>query len=492
MLKYRRRKTWKNHTGNQRVEPLRIYRPQSLDEVVRIIRDAEHLGCTVRAVGSGHSWSDVALTTGFLIETNALSRILPLEEDLLRPAAASASLVRTEAGIRLRELNQHLDGQGLALSNMGGYDAQTVAGVMMTSTHGSGIRYGPLSSFARSIDLVASGGRLFRFEPSQGITDPERFATAHPEWTLCQDDAWFNAVSVGMGCLGIVYAVTLAVEPAYWLDEVRTMSTWSVVRGELEDGSVLEENRHYEVYFNPYRVGGSDAKCLVTRRNLCPQPDGRPKNRRQRNLLTQISAGIRLIPWLINAFMDFWPKITPKFLDQALKLLVDNGYADKSYRVLNIGGPNHLPAYSSEIGVPVDERRLHIQAVETIMNIAERYCQAGSVYHTAPVSLRFVRASAAFLSMMYGQTTMMIELILMTDTEGGYELLGAYEEALYALGGRPHWGQVNYLSGGDQFLTNLYPEYPRWAKVHAELNQSRVFDSPFSKRVGIARSTFVP
>jgi D-arabinono-1,4-lactone oxidase/FAD binding domain-containing protein len=491
-MKYRRRKTWTNHTGNQRVEPLRIYRPRTPEEIVRIILEAERIGCTVRAVGSGHSWSDVALTTGFLLETNDLGRILSLEEELLRPDAPTGRLVRTEAGIRLRELNAHLDRRGLALSNMGGYDAQTVAGVMMTSTHGSGIRFGPLSSFARSIDLIASGGRLLRIEPTNGITDPAKFAAHRPEWVLCQDDEWFNAVCVGMGCLGVLYAVTLEVEPAYWLDEVRTMSTWSAVRTDLEKGAVLQDNRHYEVYFNPYSVGGAEPKCLVTTRNLCPQPDGRPKNRRRRNFFTQFSAGIRLIPWLINAVVDFWPAITPRFLDQALKLLADRGYADKSYRVLNIGGPNHLPAYSSEIGIPVDSRRLHIQAVETIITIAEQYRRTGQVYHTSPVSLRFVRSSAAFMSMMHGHTTMMIELILMTDTEGGFELLGTYEEALYGLGGRPHWGQVNYLSGGDQFLTSVYPQYPRWAKVHAALNESRVFDSPFSKRVGIARSTFVP
>ncbi|MGH7526822.1 MAG: D-arabinono-1,4-lactone oxidase [Gemmatimonadales bacterium] len=491
-MRYRRRKTWSNHTGNQRVEPLRIYRPRSLDEVVEIVREAEQIGSTVRAVGSGHSWSDVALTTGLLVETKDLSRVLSLEPELLRPGVPEERLVRVEAGMRLRELNAYLDEERLALANMGGYDAQTVAGVMMTSTHGSGVGFGPLSSFARSIDLVASGGRLYRIEPANGITDRAKLAAARPGWLLCQSDEWFDAVSVSMGCLGILYAVTLAVEPAYWLDEVRTLSTWSKVRADLEKGDVLRTNRHYEVYVNPYRVGGSEPKCLVTTRNPCQQPDGRPKHRRRRNLLAQASAGVRLVPWLLNVVFDARPKITPKILDLALKALVDKGYADKSYRVLNIGGPNHLPAYSSEIGVPVDDRRLHIRAVETIMDIAERYCRTGLVYHTSPISLRFVGPSNAFLSMMYGRTTMMIELIQMTDTEGGLELLRAYEEALYALGGRPHWGQVNYLAGGREFLSRMYPEYPRWAKVHGELNASRVFDGNFSKRVGISGSSFVP
>jgi hypothetical protein len=81
----------------------------------------------------------------------------------------------------------------------------------------------------------------------------------------------------------------------------------------------------------------------------------------------------------------------------------------------------------------------------------------------------------------------MIELIQMTRTEGGFELLAAYEEALYDLGGRPHWGQVNTLTGSHDLVRSLYPRYDDWLEIHGELNASRVFDSPFSKRAGISR-----
>ena len=137
MLTFQTRGRWRNHTGNQSVEPLRIYRPATLAEVREIVRTAEADGTTVRAVGSGHSWSDVALTTGYLVRTDRLSR--PLEVDCPRPDWDGAPLVRVEAGMRIRALNQLLADRGLALTQMGGYDAQTVAGVVSTSTHGSGI-----------------------------------------------------------------------------------------------------------------------------------------------------------------------------------------------------------------------------------------------------------------------------------------------------------------------------------------------------------------
>ena len=63
------RQTWRNHLGNQSIDPLRIYEPRSIGDVVAIVRAAEEAGVTTRAVGSGHSWSDVALTDGFLMKS---------------------------------------------------------------------------------------------------------------------------------------------------------------------------------------------------------------------------------------------------------------------------------------------------------------------------------------------------------------------------------------------------------------------------------------
>jgi hypothetical protein len=178
-------------------------------------------------------------------------------------------------------------------------------------------------------------------------------------------------------------------------------------------------------------------------------------------------------------------------IDQAMTGLADADYTNVSYRVLNIGAANRLPAYSCEIGVPIDERGLHIGAVERIFEVAARHRDEGNVYQSSPISLRFVHASDAYLSMMNGRDTMMIELIMLTHTEGGFELLADYEEELYAFGGRPHWGQVNTLTGSDGLVASMYPRFRNWLEVHGTLNASGVFDSPFSKRVGIAKSRFV-
>jgi hypothetical protein len=94
------------------------------------------------------------------------------------------------------------------------------------------------------------------------------------------------------------------------------------------------------------------------------------------------------------------------------------------------------------------------------------------------------------MSMMQGRDTMMIELIMATRTIGGMELLSAHEDALYGLGGRPHWGQLNTLTGSNGLVESMYPRHAEWQEIHSELNASGVFDSPFSKRVGISRVVF--
>jgi hypothetical protein len=489
-LTFSLRRGWRNHAGNQGIDPLRIVEPTSLEEIVQIVQEAERVGCTVRAVGSGHSWSDVALTRGFVLLPTGLADPLELEDGLLRPRSAEERpLVRVQAGMRIRELNAHLDARGLALPNMGGYDGQTLAGVMATSTHGSGIAFGPIADDARSIEIVGSGGALYRIEPTHGITDPDAFASERPGWTLLQDDDTFNAVRVGMGCLGVIYSVTLAVQRKFYLREKRTMSSWEEVRGQL--GKLLRDNRHCEIYFNPYPRGGAH-HCLITTREEVTREQYERDPHRARHFLVELFSKLRITPRIINLLTGIWPQISPFLIDRALGALADTDYTNVSYRVFNIGAANYLPAYSSEIGVPVDDRGLHLRAVERIFEVAARHRELGDVYQSSMISLRFVAASEALMSMMSGRETMMIELIMLTHTEGGFELLADYEESLYALGGRPHWGQYNTLTGSDGLVASMYPRFADWLAAHRRLNASGVFGSPFSKRVGISPSAFVP
>ena len=492
-MEFETRKTWKNHLGNERIDPLRIYRPQSIADVQAIVRLARESGVNVRAVGSGHSWSDVALTEGFLLRTDGLARVPAPEPDFVRRAWTDTGrrLVRAEGGTRIKELNAYLDANGMGLTNMGGYDHQTIAGVTSTSTHGSGIEFGPLNDALRSLDIVVGDGSVQRIEPSDGPTDRDAFEAHHGgARTLVQDDHVFNAVCVGMGCMGVICTAMIEVRERFCLREVRELHPWAKVKADLQDGAILASSEHYEIAFSPYDDRYA-YPCLVTTRDEIAESRNRPWSIRTRNVFVELAAQFPFTPHVINVLLDIRPSLAPKFLLMALRALVKKRYDEVSYKVFNIGNANVLPAYSCEIGVPLDGGR-HIEAVETIFRVARERRAMGRVYQSSPIALRFVKASPAYLSMMNGRDTMMIELIGLNGNDGGIELLKAYEEALYPLGGRPHWGHINTLTGSHGFVESMYPRYGDWMDVRSRLDPDGVFDSPFTKRVGLSSDRFVP
>jgi FAD/FMN-containing dehydrogenase len=474
-----RRRRWSNHTGNQGVDPLGLTTSRSADELAAIVQRAREKHLTVRAVGSGHSWSDVALTTGYLVLPSGLTGCAQPDRSVVRAGVEPGTLVSVRSGTTLRELNRWLEGHRLALKQMGGYDGQTIAGAVSTSTHGSGIKFGPFPDYVRSIDLVDGTGQRRRIEPSDGPTDRSGFASQRSGWILTQDDDRFHAAICAMGCMGLIVSLMIEVRDRFELTEVRTVCDWSEVRSALR-ARVMDQYDHYEVYVNPYaRRGLGSNRCIVTVR-------GRPPEDRGAGHRPLIPEFLGHLPWVTAAVMQlagsFAPGVIPWLLDTSLGAIACKAYTNRSYRVFNIGSANNLRAYSAEMAVPIADDD-HIRAVEAVLDTAERYRREGAIYHTAPVALRFVAASSALMSMMNGGETMMIELIQLVDTDGGQEILAAHEEKLAEFGARPHWGQINTLAPEE--LAGRYPGLELWQQVRRELDPDGVFASPFSKRVGL-------
>ena len=125
--------TWSNWGRNQSCVPAAWERPGSEVELADVVRRATDAGRTVRAVGSGHSYSAIACTAGHLVDLAGMDRVLA--------ADPSTGVVRVQAGITLHRLNQELADRGLAMEVLGDIDYQSVAGAISTGTHGPGVRY---------------------------------------------------------------------------------------------------------------------------------------------------------------------------------------------------------------------------------------------------------------------------------------------------------------------------------------------------------------
>ncbi len=484
-MKFKTREIWKNYSDTQIVQPLRQYQPESLEDIIEIVQEAEKHKLHVRAIGSGHSWSDVMVTPDFLVRPERLNKVIPLDTSLLKADVDTKTLFQVESGISIRELNKELDARGLALPNMGGYDAQTIVGVISTSTHGSGIQFGPLDQIIESLELVSEGGVVYRIEPANGITRPAAYKKKYPDRQLIQDDDWFNAVVMSMGCMGIIYSVMLRVQEKFWLKEVRTMSSWSKVKKELKKGDILQKNRHCELYISPYKETG-DYPCLVTIRNITTDIQSLSADKENRNFFSEMLASIPQVRRFLNFMFNLEPKITPGIIKSSLEGLVDKGYTKESYKVFHIGMASQITALSQEIGFPMKEHK-YIAAIDRLLEMVQEHEALGEWYHTASITIRFVKASNAFLSMMHGYDTCIVEIIMVKDTYGAFEMMHRYENEMYKFAGRPHWGQVNSLTY--EAIQSLYPEFDKWLEVYNRLNQKGTFASPFTKRVGFSKNT---
>lgn len=476
-----RRQSWKNCVANQVVQPLQYLHPKSYQDLHDIVEYARSNGLKIKAIGSGHSFSDIVQTTDLLLDTHGLKGVIPLDVGLFEGNVDASTLFHVECGITIHDLNATLESKGLALPNMGGYDAQTIIGATSTATHGSGITLGPISDAIASMVLISDEGVTYRIEPSDGITDPLKYKTKYPSNVLVQDDDWFNAVTVGMGCMGVVYSVILRVVKFYYLEETRVVSDWETVKSHLKDG-ILDKYRHYEVLVNPYPIDGKHT-CIETMRNIAEKPTKPIWDRPHRNFFSELISGIPGVEDALLFLFDTFPDLAPYLIDQAMRTLADKGYVNVWYKVLNIGTANDIAAYSAEIGFPLTT---YVNAVENILSMAAHMREFGDVYLTSPFSLRFVRRTGAFLAMMEGRDTCMIEMPTINGTYAGFNILGRYEDLMYKHSGRPHWGQVNHLTGSGGLIRSMYPKYDKWLDIYRKLNKSGMFDNSFTDRCGFS------
>ena len=477
-----KRHIWQNAIKSQTVQPLKVFYPESLEDIIDIVEEADELGVKVRAVGSGHSASDIVATSDFLMYTHGIDEPLELDKTQLKSEAQELCLFETEAGITVRELNGELEDAGYSLPNAGGSDVQTVIGAVSTSTHGSGIALGSYPDLIRSFVMVTTEGEVYRIEPKNGITDPEKYQDE--DVPLVQNDEWFYSAIVSMGSMGIVYSVIMEVVPFYWLRESRKKTTWSQLKPLLEKGDVIRESEHFEVYINPYKTSG-DYTCIVTTRNkidVQQKPKG-PEGRR--NFLSSLLLSFKVVPKVLLQMFTLIPHKTPQFIDRAMNSLEDEDYINKSYKVLNQGLRQMKTVGTAiEVGFSMDE---YLDAAERIFEIAEQRAMIGCQYVTSPFALRFVKGSKAYLSMMYGRDTCMIEIPTFTHSLGRVDILQHFQRELYACGGRPHWGlEVDHLTGSNDLIKKMYPKYDTFIKIYNEINYKGTFNNTFTDRVGFS------
>lgn len=138
-------------------------------------------------------------------------------------AAARAVVTATAwapAGLRLKHLNDHLWEKGYALFNTGMIQEQSLAGVISTAVHGTGIENTAINERVVSIDVVLANGTLATFSK-----------TSHPHI--------FKHARMHLGLFGIVVGVEFEVRDRYYVRRTENLAT----EAELMEAVLLNDAR---------------------------------------------------------------------------------------------------------------------------------------------------------------------------------------------------------------------------------------------------------
>src|SRR4051794_36775092 len=258
---------WSNWSRGQSCAPAEHVRPASRAE----LSEAVARGRAVRVVGAGHSFSGLVPTDGTLLSLERLDRVLDVDR--------GSRLVRAEAGIRLHRLVRELHVHGLALPNLGDIDAQSLAGALVTGTHGTGAKLGNLASSVEAMELVLADGS---------------------ELTVDGGDE-LRAARVSLGAVGVVAAVTLRCVPSFRLHAVDAPMPLEEVLDSLDEH--VDGNDHFELFTFPH------SPVALTRTNN--RTDASPAPRRPRRDWVQDVALDNHVFGLLNRVARRVPKAIP-------------------------------------------------------------------------------------------------------------------------------------------------------------------------------------
>ena len=425
--------TWKNWAGNQIAHPLSIEKPRSDEELLATVVSARERGETVKVVGSGHSFTSIALTQGRLVSLENMTGIVGVDTDAQR--------VTVKAGTTLADLNVLLDQHGLALANLGDITYQTVAGAVSTGTHGTGRHLTGLAGQITGMRIINGLGQ---------ITDTDE----------TQNTEILRLGRVGLGALGAITQVTLQAVPAFRLRAVETPMRVDQLLEEID--THVDTNDHFEFFWVPHTGWALTKRNNRTEDDVSPQPVVRH--------------------WIDKVLIENYGfgavcavgRMRPKWIPRLAKALPSSGgreYVDTSYKVF--ASTRLVKFYEMEYSIP----RSHV--VDALNEVRSMVDSNGHLLNF-PVEVRFTKADDMALSTSYGRDSAYIAVHIYKGMD--YQPYFRDVEAIMRTHeGRPHWGKLHFRTAPD--LAPAYPLFDEFLQLRKRLDPNRVFANEYTDRV---------
>jgi xylitol oxidase len=418
----------RNWAGNIEYRARTIHHPTSIDEVQALVRGSRR----IRALGSRHSFSDIADTDGDLVSLAELPRIIEID-----PAARTVSI---DGGIRYGELCRALDQAGWALPNLASLPHISVAGAVATATHGSGDRAANLASSVAGIELIADDGERRSFTRS---ADPDVF----------------DGVVVSLGAIGIVTRLTLDLEPAYRMEqrvyERLAYTAWAEHLDEITDAG-------YSVScFADWR-GEAFPQVWVKRRvDAAEAQTGR----------TADSPGSLFGATPATSPRHPIPTMDPAACTPQLGVIGPWHERIPHFRL------EHTPSAGDELQSEyIVDRSQAVDAFLALTAISDRLAPLVQV-----TELRTIAGDEAWLSPSHQRDSVSIHFTWLPDWTAVRALLPAIEAILAPYRPRPHWGKLFTMAPAA--VRERYERLPDFVRLAATLDPTSTFRNPYVERL---------
>lgn len=425
---------WRNWAGNVTARPVREVTPASVDELTAALRQAKEDGLTVKPVGTGHSFTAAAATDGLLIRPELLTGIRRIDRE--------AGTVTVEAGTPLKRLNAALAREGLSLTNMGDIMEQTVSGATSTGTHGTGRDSASISAQIKALELVTADGTVLTCSEKE---NPEVFAAAR----------------IGLGALGVISAITFAVEPVFFLTAREEPMTFDKVTSEFD--ALYAENEHFEFYWFPHT-----GNCTTKRNNRSAGPADPPGRVSAFVEDEVLSNGLFQV---VNTIGRAVPATIPGIARISSKALSARTYTDIPYKVFT--SPRRVRFMEMEYAVP---RAALVETLRELKAMVER----SNLRISFPVEVRTAPADDITLSTASGRESAYIAVHMYRGTP--YQAYFTAAERIFtAHEGRPHWGKIHTRDAA--YFAQAYPRFAEFTELRDRLDPDRMFGNAYLRRV---------
>lgn len=428
---------WRNWAGTVAARPVREVTPASAGELAEAVRRAAEDGLRVKTVGTGHSFTAIAATDGVLIRPDLLTGIREIDR--------TAMTVTVEAGTPLKRLNAALAREDLSLANMGDIMAQTVAGATSTGTHGTGRDSASIAAQIRGLELITADGSVLTV--SEKGTDQEREI--------------FAAARVGLGALGVISAITFAVEPLFLLSAREEPMSFDRVTSEFDE--LHTENEHFEFYWFPHT-----GNCNTKRNNRSAGPVAPPGAVSGWITDELLSNGLFQVA---NSVGRAVPAAIPAIARVSSRALSARTYTDIPYKVFT--SPRRVRFVEMEYALP---REAAVAALRELKAMVDR----SPLRISFPVEVRTAPADDITLSTASGRESAYIAVHMYKGTPYR-SYFTAVERIMTGYGGRPHWGKIHTRDA--EYLDGVYPRFGEFLALRDRLDPGRLFGNDHLRRV---------